>query len=1150
MKTTLFNNVLKRELGDDSRYSKIKALYGDRQWVNDLDIVNELGGHSGCVNALSWSRSGKLLASGSDDQHINIHSYQPDSSTSQFDLTTTVATGHKANIFSVKFMPHSNDRILVSAAGDSEVRIFDIEYAGQTTAPSDASNRVWSARNSRPNNMYNARHLTDGNTNAKVFRSHSDRVKRIVTESSPWLFLTCSEDGEVRQWDIRQPSSAYPAAGIGGYVRRSFSTSRYDPVPPPLISYKRYHLDLNTISCSPSQPHYIALGGAHLHCFLHDRRMTGRDRLAERGASLSMSDKPSNHDDELFSQATQCVRKFAPNGQKRMKRIDNGHITACKISDANPNEMIVSWSGESIYSFDLLRSPGTDEPETEKTSRTSPSNIRVKDTTHRKRKRTRTGVSTGSVERPNSRPRTGSEETLEGDEGMALMVHYENGQSEEIPIETSHLQSPTPEARDVVQIYRIARQTVTMKKNLFTLKARDRTIDDDPTGYTVPFSTVLGIAVAILPQIDEIIRTWRYPVDPSPRQVREQNSARELRSSIRRFVQAAGTLARVMGGRLRTVGNEPSTALSMFEKIDPAPRESPSISVREKFSLDFLKAILLWLGSGVGALLEGFSMPPAQMGDDSRYPVPENAGVESIDEHLIPYLRRLASRDRPIINLDASPFEINENRYTFMSEKTAIDAFARAVKLPFADLSSHLLDDMTSVREDGSSDFDPDSQDRGAALRFWGYEVGRGLLANAGIEINCASVDRALGGRIGNDAAVREDERIIRNALRDIDVESPISEGASISRIGVAQSSSNALHPTVEDIDDSSDPTVEEGDVDDEDMVPLEEIGNITEEDNESDEDEDDEDDHSGIETHYQTQYPFGLSSDDEDDDDEDDDDDDVNDNGTSNIIWRSAFERTKLKEKAELDKPCSTHTRRFGGHCNVKTVKDVNFYGLQDEYVVSGSDSGHLFIWDKKTTRIVNILEGDGEVVNVVQGHPYEPVIAVSGIDHTVKIFSPDARARDNARLGIGVSPGDTSAFSSINLGRMPEGDEEEEDVVAPGGLPSRKRMADEYQIISENDLTRQGGNRSYITVSALFGPRAWETLLITPHSITYTPMGSQGIVITMFFGTNDPICIQRGMLAELAQRFYLHPQLGDDEVDEGGGPAMLDNDEQCAVM
>ena len=49
--------------------------------------------------------------------------------------------------------------------------------------------------------------------------------------------------------------------------------------------------------------------------------------------------------------------------------------------------------------------------------------------------------------------------------------------------------------------------------------------------------------------------------------------------------------------------------------------------------------------------------------------------------------------------------------------------------------------------------------------------------------------------------------------------------------------------------------------------------------------------------------------------------------------------------------------------------MKDANYFGLQDDYVVSGSDSGHVFIWDKKTSELVNILKGDEEVVNVVQG-------------------------------------------------------------------------------------------------------------------------------------------------------------------------------------
>ena len=98
-------------------------------------------------------------------------------------------------------MPHSNDRTLVTAAGDAEVRVFDIEYNGQSTESSTRSNIASTGRGQRFQNMYRGvRYLSDGNTNARVYRSHADRVKRIVTESSPNLFLTCSEDGEVRHY--------------------------------------------------------------------------------------------------------------------------------------------------------------------------------------------------------------------------------------------------------------------------------------------------------------------------------------------------------------------------------------------------------------------------------------------------------------------------------------------------------------------------------------------------------------------------------------------------------------------------------------------------------------------------------------------------------------------------------------------------------------------------------------------------------------------------------------------------------------------------------------------------------------------------------------------------------------------------------------
>lgn len=105
----------------------------------------------------------------------------------------------------------------------------------------------------------------------------------------------------------------------------------------------------------------------------------------------------------------------------------------------------------------------------------------------------------------------------------------------------------------------------------------------------------------------------------------------------------------------------------------------------------------------------------------------------------------------------------------------------------------------------------------------------------------------------------------------------------------------------------------------------------------------------------------------------------------------------------------------KYVGHCNIETVKDVNFYGLHDEYIVSGSDRGHLFIWDKKTTEIVQILRADEDVVNVAKGHPFLPILAVSGIDSTVKIFKPTSRLPTSSKKTDPKNPNSYSTSSRL---------------------------------------------------------------------------------------------------------------------------------------
>ncbi|KAM4605609.1 DDB1- and CUL4-associated factor 8 [Polymixia lowei] len=86
-------------------------------------------------------------------------------------------------------------------------------------------------------------------------------------------------------------------------------------------------------------------------------------------------------------------------------------------------------------------------------------------------------------------------------------------------------------------------------------------------------------------------------------------------------------------------------------------------------------------------------------------------------------------------------------------------------------------------------------------------------------------------------------------------------------------------------------------------------------------------------------------------------------------------------------------YCRRYKGHRNNATVKGVNFYGPCSEFVVSGSDCGHIYLWDKFSARIVQFMEGDGGgVVNCLEPHPHLPGMATSGLDHDVKLWAPTA--------------------------------------------------------------------------------------------------------------------------------------------------------------
>ncbi|XP_059613042.1 DDB1- and CUL4-associated factor 8 [Phlebotomus argentipes] len=85
------------------------------------------------------------------------------------------------------------------------------------------------------------------------------------------------------------------------------------------------------------------------------------------------------------------------------------------------------------------------------------------------------------------------------------------------------------------------------------------------------------------------------------------------------------------------------------------------------------------------------------------------------------------------------------------------------------------------------------------------------------------------------------------------------------------------------------------------------------------------------------------------------------------------------------------SYLHKYQGHDNSSTIKGVNFFGPRSEFVMSGSDCGNCFFWDKNTETIVQWMPADeAGVVNVLEPHPTFPILATSGLDHDVKIWMP----------------------------------------------------------------------------------------------------------------------------------------------------------------
>ena len=107
-------------------------------------------------------------------------------------------------------------------------------------------------------------------------------------------------------------------------------------------------------------------------------------------------------------------------------------------------------------------------------------------------------------------------------------------------------------------------------------------------------------------------------------------------------------------------------------------------------------------------------------------------------------------------------------------------------------------------------------------------------------------------------------------------------------------------------------------------------------------------------------------------------------------IFGKSSFYSDKafLYDEA-VSSPPLPELACYGGHLNRKTfLKSARYAGPNDEYICTGSDSGHAYVYEKSTGAVSAFLKADATTCNGVVSHPRLPFFVTYGIDSTAKLW------------------------------------------------------------------------------------------------------------------------------------------------------------------
>ncbi|KAL3539111.1 hypothetical protein ACH5RR_002477 [Cinchona calisaya] len=182
-----------------------------------------------------------------------------------------------------------------------------------------------------------------------------------------------------------------------------------------------------------------------------------------------------------------------------------------------------------------------------------------------------------------------------------------------------------------------------------------------------------------------------------------------------------------------------------------------------------------------------------------------------------------------------------------------------------------------------------------------------------------------------------------------------------------------------------------------------------------------------------------------------------------------------KVSSPSDMDADGVASPQVFKGHRNCKTVKGVNFFGPKCEYVVSGSDCGRIFIWKKKDGELIRVMEADNQVVNCIEPHPHTTMLASSGIENDIKIWTPKAIERASLPTNIEKVP-IPRRIGFFPIGEFDDDDDESSNdyLYYAGGASSEEDsedLSDEEEEEDEEDEDEDNDNGNDIGCESLDG-------------------------------------------------------------------------------